>query len=77
MRLSNVHGVVCTYHMLVIICWHGLVASLGPVRCGCLLNDWVTDLDVAVISGIGRQLRFSPNWIMEVLLHGCRISALR
>ena len=51
MRLSNVHSIVCTYHMLVIICvrLHDF-ASLGPVRCGCLLNDWVTDLDVAVIS---------------------------
>ena len=49
MRLSNVHSVVGTYHVLVIIRLHRL-ATLGPISSGCLLNDWVTDLDIAVIS---------------------------
>lgn len=48
MRLSNVHLVVGTYHVLIIIRLHGL-ATLRLICSGCLLNYWVTDLDIAVI----------------------------
>ena len=47
MRLSNVHRVVGTYHVLIIIRLHHLF--LGTISSGRLLNDWVTDLDIAVI----------------------------
>lgn len=48
MRLSNVHSVVGTYHVLIIIRLHGFT-TLGPISSGCLLNNWVTDLNIAVI----------------------------
>ena len=49
MRLSNIHSVVGTYHVLNIIRLHRF-ATLGLISSYCLLNDWVTDLDIAVIS---------------------------
>ena len=47
MTLSNVHRVVGTYHVLIIRLHH---LFLGPISSGCLLDNWVTDLDIAVIS---------------------------
>ena len=74
MRLSNVHWVVGTYHVFIIIWQHGF-AILCLISSVSLLNDWVTDLDIAVIRR--RHLRISSYWVGEVLLHGRSISALR
>ena len=60
--------------MFIIIWQHGF-AILCLISSVSLLNDWVTDLDIAVIRR--RHLRISSYWVGEVLLHGRSISALR